>query len=172
MSNPKKLSHFNASGQATMVDVSEKEVTRREAIARGEILMQPETIALLARKALPKGDGLEAARLAGILAAKKTGELIPLCHPLGLDYVDVQINVQPDRLTLEATVRCTGRTGVEMEALTAVAVAGLTLYDMCKAVDREMVIGQIRLVKKSGGRTGEYRRPGEEFAPEGEAGTS
>ncbi|MDZ7265841.1 MAG: cyclic pyranopterin monophosphate synthase MoaC [candidate division KSB1 bacterium] len=172
MLQPPKLTHVNASGEATMVDVGEKEVTRREAVARGEVLMQPETIALLARKALPKGDALAAARLAGIMAAKKTGELIPLCHPLGLDYIDVQINVQSDRLALEATVRCSGKTGVEMEALTAVAVAGLTLYDMCKAVDREMVIGQIRLVKKSGGRSGEYRRPGEEFAPEGAAATS
>lgn len=163
MSSSHKLSHVNPRGQAAMVDVGEKETTRREAIARAQITMQSETIDLLVRKALPKGDALEIARFAGILAAKKTGELIPLCHPLGLDYVDVQIISGSDHLELEATARCTGKTGVEMEALTAVSIAALTLYDMCKAVDKTMVIGEIRLVKKSGGRSGEYLRPGEIF---------
>lgn len=163
MSSSHKLSHVNTRGQVAMVDVGEKEITRREALARARITMQPETIDLLVRKALPKGDALEIARFAGILAAKKTGELIPLCHPLGLDYVDIQIIAGNDRLELEATVRCTGKTGVEMEALTAVSIAALTLYDMCKAVDKSMVIGEIRLAKKSGGRSGEYLRPGETF---------
>lgn len=161
MPSSHKLSHINPRGQVAMVDVGEKAVTRREAIARAQITMQPETIDVLVRKALPKGDALEIARYAGILAAKKTGALIPLCHTLGLDYVDVQITVGTNRLELEAVARCTGKTGVEMEALTAVSVAALTLYDMCKAVDKSMIIGEIRLVKKSGGRSGEYIRAGE-----------
>jgi len=162
MPGAKKLSHFNQRGQASMVDVGEKATTQREAVARGKITMQAQTLELLRRTALPKGNAMEVARLAGILAAKKTGELIPLCHPLGLDYVDVQISQQRDHLAIEATVRCSGKTGVEMEALTAVSVAALTLYDMCKAVDKSMIIGEIRLVKKIGGRSGEYLREGEE----------
>lgn len=161
MSGEKKFSHLNASGQATMVDVGEKAVTAREAIARGRISMHAETVALLERNALPKGNALEIARYAGIMAAKRTGELIPLCHPLGLDFVDVQITVAREHLDIEATARCHGKTGVEMEALTAVSVAALTLYDMCKAVDKTMVIGETRLVKKTGGKSGEFVREGE-----------
>lgn len=158
MSGEKKFSHLNTSGQATMVDVGGKAVTAREAIAHGRISMQAETVALLSRNALPKGNALEIARYAGIMAAKRTGELIPLCHPLGLDFVDVQIAVAREHLEIEATARCHGKTGVEMEALTAVSVAALTLYDMCKAVDKTMVIGEIRLMKKTGGKSGDFIR--------------
>jgi cyclic pyranopterin phosphate synthase len=153
------LSHINAEGQATMVDVGEKAVTRRESVARGRIILQEETLRLLQQNSLPKGNALEAARLAGIMAAKRTGELIPLCHSLGLDFVDVQITPAKDSLEIESTVRCHGQTGVEMEALTAVSVAALTLYDMCKAVDKMMVISDIRLIKKSGGKGGDFLRP-------------
>ena len=146
-----------------MVDVSDKKVTVREAVARGEVTMRPQTLALIAAGAVPKGDVLAVARLAGIMAAKRTAELIPLCHPLPLAHVDVEL--EPDapaaRVRIESRVRVEGRTGVEMEALTAVAVAGLTLYDMCKAVDREMVVGAIRLVRKQGGRSGTFVRRGE-----------
>ena len=161
MASKKALTHLDAAGRAAMVDVGDKAVTPREAVARGQISMQAETLELLARHALPKGNALEVARYAGIMAAKKTGELIPLCHPLGLDFVDVQITPEETHLAIEAVARCRGKTGVEMEALTAVSVAALTLYDMCKAVDKAMVIGEIRLVKKSGGRSGEYVRAGE-----------
>ncbi len=157
----KKLSHLSTTGQATMVDVGEKNVTRREAIARGKVFMQADTIAVLTKNELPKGNAIEVARLAGILAAKRTGELIPLCHPLGLDYIDVQIKIAADHLDFEACARCNGKTGVEMEALTAVSIAALTLYDMCKAVDKSMSIGEIRLVKKTGGKSGDYIRAGE-----------
>ena len=163
MPNPSQLSHINAAGQATMVDVGAKAVTHREAVARGFITLQKETLLLLQQNALPKGNAIETARLAGIMAAKRTGELIPLCHPLGLDFVDVQIATQENGLAIEATARCHGQTGVEMEALTAVSVAALTLYDMCKAVDKMMVIGEIRLVKKNGGKSGEFVRPGEKL---------
>ncbi len=151
----KKLSHLSPSGQATMVDVGEKIVTRREAMAQGKIFMQAETLALLSRNELPKGHAIEIARVAGILAAKRTGELIPLCHSLGLEFVDIQIQPAADHLDIAAVVRCSGKTGVEMEALTAVSVAALTLYDMCKAVDKGMSIGEIRLVKKTGGKSGD-----------------
>jgi len=146
-----------------MVDVSGKPVTRREAVARGEVTMRPETLARIAAGTLPKGDVLAVARLAGIMAAKRTAELVPLCHPLPLSHVDVELT--PDtaraRVLLESRVAIEARTGVEMEALTAVAVAGLTLYDMCKAVDRGMTIGAVRLVRKSGGRSGTFVRRGE-----------
>ena len=146
-----------------MVDVSAKPVTAREAVARGEVTMRPETLARIAAGTLPKGDVLAVARLAGIMAAKKTADLIPLCHPLPLSHVDVELT--PDaahaRVLVEARVRVESRTGVEMEALTAVAVAGLALYDMCKAVDREMTVGAVRLVRKSGGRSGTFVRRGE-----------
>lgn len=161
MPEEKKLSHINPSGQATMVNVGAKEITAREAVAHGKIFMQTETIALLQRNALPKGNAIEIARYAGIMAAKRTGELIPLCHPLGLDFVDVQIVIHETHLALEATARCHGKTGIEMEALTAVSVAALTLYDMCKAVDKTMMIGEILLVKKTGGKSGVYIREGE-----------
>ncbi len=146
-----------------MVDVSAKAVTAREAVARGEVTMRPATLALVARGAIPKGDVLAVAKLAGVMAAKRTADLVPLCHPLPLTHVDVTLS--PDahgsRVVIEARVRVEARTGVEMEALTAVAVAGLTLYDMCKAVDREMTIGAVRLVRKSGGRSGTFARRGE-----------
>ena len=143
-----------------MVDVSAKAVTEREAVARGEVAMRPETLALIASGGMPKGDVLAVAKLAGIMAAKRTAELIPLCHPLGLTHVDVTLSPEPARrrVTIESRVRVAAKTGVEMEALTAVAVAGLTLYDMCKAVDREMTIGAIRLVEKRGGKSGTFRR--------------
>ena len=143
-----------------MVDVSAKAVTRREAVARGEVAMRAETLALIAAGALPKGDVLGVARLAGIMAAKRTADLVPLCHPLPLSHVDVRLS--PDkaraRVRIESRVAVDARTGVEMEVLTAVAVAALTLYDMCKAVDREMTIGSIRLVRKTGGRSGTFVR--------------
>jgi cyclic pyranopterin phosphate synthase len=159
----RRPSHLDARGRARMVDVSAKAVTRREAVARGEVRMRPATLAHIAAGTLPKGDVLVVARLAGIMAAKRTADLVPLCHPLPLSHVDVALT--PDaagaRVLIESRVAVSARTGVEMEALTAVAVAGLTLYDMCKAVDREMTIGAIRLVRKSGGRSGTFVRAGE-----------
>jgi len=164
MARVRRLTHLDRRGRARMVDVSAKAVTRREAVARGEVAMRAETLALIAAGALPKGDVLGVARLAGIMAAKRTAELVPLCHPLPLSHVDVRLT--PDRarsrIVIESRVTVDARTGVEMEALTAVAVAGLTLYDMCKAVDREMTIGAIRLVRKSGGRSGTFVRRDEE----------
>ncbi len=151
------LTHLDAQGQARMVDVGAKADTQREAVARGRIVMQPATLALIQKGDLPKGDVLATARLAGIMAAKRTAELIPLCHPLSL--TDIQVALAPDpaesAISIEATVRSTGKTGVEMEALTAVAVAALTVYDMAKAVDRGMRIQDIRLVRKRGGKSGE-----------------
>jgi cyclic pyranopterin phosphate synthase len=146
-----------------MVDVSAKGVTAREAVARGEVTMQAATLAAIAAGGVPKGDVLAVARLAGIMAAKRTADLIPLCHPLPLSHVDVELTPDPGglRVRIESRVRVEARTGVEMEALTAVAVAGLTLYDMCKAIDRGMTIGPIRLLEKRGGRSGVYRRAGE-----------
>lgn len=152
-----QLSHLDASGRAHMVDVGAKAETQREAIARGSVLMQPETLRLIVDGAMPKGDVLAVARVAGIMAAKKTPDLIPLCHTLLLTHASVRIEPDPgaSRLLIEATVRTRGQTGVEMEALTAVSVAALTIYDMCKAVDRGMRIGDIRLAEKRGGRSGE-----------------
>ena len=145
-----------------MVDVSAKGETARRARASGLVRMRPETLALIRDRGLAKGDVFEVARLAGILAAKRTGELIPLCHPLGLDAVELTFTpLDPGTVRIEAIVKVQGRTGVEMEALTAVTVAALTVYDMCKAVDRGMVIDQVRLEEKSGGRSGHYRRPGD-----------
>jgi cyclic pyranopterin monophosphate synthase len=146
-----------------MVDVSAKGVTAREAVARGEVRMHATTLAAIATGKLPKGDVLAVARLAGIMAAKRTADLVPLCHPLPLSHVDVELTPDPagSRVRIESRVRVEARTGVEMEALTAVAVAGLTLYDMCKAIDRDMTIGAVRLVEKRGGRSGVYRRAGE-----------
>jgi cyclic pyranopterin phosphate synthase len=143
-----------------MVDVSAKAVTAREAVARGEVNMRPATLALIASGTMPKGDVLAVAKLAGVMAAKRTADLIPLCHPLPLAHIDVTLRADPQggRVLIESRVRVQSRTGVEMEALTAVAVAGLTLYDMCKAVDREMTIGGIRLVEKRGGRSGTFVR--------------
>ncbi len=146
-----------------MVDVSEKRVTAREAVARGRVYMRPETLAAIAAGTLPKGDVLAAARTAGILAAKRTWELVPLCHPIPLGSVSVALeaNAREGCIDIEAVARATWTTGVEMEALTAVCVAALTVYDMAKAIDREMVIGEVRLVRKSGGRSGVWERPGE-----------
>jgi cyclic pyranopterin phosphate synthase len=153
------LTHFDDSGASRMVDVSGKEVTLRTARASGRVRMAARTLELVKDRGLAKGDVLEVARLAGIMAAKRTGELIPLCHPLGLDSVELTLTPEgPDTIRIEACVKVHGRTGVEMEALTAVSVAALTVYDMCKAVDRGMVIGPIQLEEKTGGRRGRYRR--------------
>ena len=141
-----------------MVDVGDKPVTSREAVARGSITMSPEALKLVRTGAVKKGDPLQTARLAGILAAKQTSSLIPLCHPLPLSSVNVELTAQARGYEIEARVRTTSQTGVEMEALTAVAVAALTIYDMVKAVDKTMVIGDIRVMMKSGGRSGTYRR--------------
>jgi cyclic pyranopterin phosphate synthase len=155
-----KLSHLDEQGRARMVDVSEKEITSRIAIARGTVHMRPETLALILEDKIEKGDVFSVARVAGIMAAKKTSELIPMCHPLAITSVEIDLMPQqePARVEIEASVRVSGKTGVEMEAMTAVSVAGLTIYDMCKAVDREMSLGEIRLVKKSGGKSGTFIR--------------
>jgi cyclic pyranopterin phosphate synthase len=153
------LTHFDESGASRMVDVSGKEVTLRMARASGRVVMQPETLRRITDRGFAKGDVLEVARLAGIMGAKRTGDLIPLCHPLGIDSVELTLApAPPDAVQIEATVKVTGRTGVEMEALTAVSVAALTIYDMCKAVDRGLLIGEIRLEEKTGGKSGPYRR--------------
>ena len=152
------LSHLDEKGKARMVDVSDKAVTSREALARGEITMSAMALRLIRQGALAKGDPLQAARLAGIMAAKKTPELIPLCHPLPLTHVSVELTPTRRGYRIDARVRTASQTGVEMEALTAVAVAALTIYDMVKAVDKEMVIGRICLIEKTGGRSGHYRR--------------
>ncbi|NTW01937.1 MAG: cyclic pyranopterin monophosphate synthase MoaC [Oscillochloris sp.] len=153
----KALTHLDAQGRAHMVDVGAKAETQREAIARGRVTMRPETLQMIIGGAIPKGDVLAVARVAGIMAAKRTSELIPLCHALLLTHVSIQIvpSIAGDGLEIEATVRIRGQTGVEMEALTAVSVVALTIYDMCKAVDRAMRIGDIRLAEKRGGRSGD-----------------
>jgi cyclic pyranopterin monophosphate synthase len=158
-----ELSHVDADGKARMVDVGHKRDTVRAAMARGVVRMQRSTVELIQRNAMQKGDVLTVAKLAGIMAAKRTSELIPLCHPLPLTSVDLtfHFDVEEGRLNIESVARVTGKTGVEMEALTAVAAAALTVYDMCKAVDREMCITNIRLIEKRGGRSGLFRRPGE-----------
>ena len=156
----RKLSHVDSSGHVRMVDVSDKPVTRREAIARGRVFMHRDTIALIRAGRTPKGNVLATAHLAGVMAAKRTAEMIPLAHPLTLDAVDLAFNLDASSSSvgIEARVRTRGRTGVEMEALTAVTVAALTLYDMLKAVDRGMVMGEFALWEKRGGRSGTYRR--------------
>lgn len=161
--SPDQLSHIDAHGRARMVDVAAKPDTPREATARGRLVMQPSTLALIQSGGMPKGDVFAVAQVAGIMAAKRTHELIPLCHPLALTYVDVTFTPvapategQPAALEISATVRTVGKTGAEMEALVAVAVAGLTIYDMCKAVDRAMHLEAVRLVHKSGGKSGEW----------------
>jgi cyclic pyranopterin monophosphate synthase len=152
-----QLSHFDESGASRMVDVGAKEITARLARAEALVSMQPETLRLITNRQVAKGDVFEVARLAGIMATKRTADLIPLCHPLGLDHVAVALDPLDDRtVRIEATVGVHGRTGVEMEALTAVSVAALTVYDMCKSVDRGMTIGPIRLLEKSGGRSGHF----------------
>lgn len=152
------LTHFDAAGRAAMVDVSAKEETARTATARGRIVMQPATLALIREGRAGKGDVLGVARIAGIMAAKRTHELIPLCHPLMISKVSLDLEPEgEDAVAIEATVKVSGRTGVEMEALTAVSVAALTVYDMVKAVDRSMRIEDVRLVHKAGGKSGEFR---------------
>jgi len=151
-----RLSHLDDTGAVRMVDVGNKPVTAREAVARGRITMSREALRQVRAGVLKKGDPLQVARLAGIMAAKRTADLIPLCHPLPLSHLDVQLLPGRDGYTIEARARTSSRTGVEMEALTAVAVAALTIYDMVKAVDKTMVIGEIRLVEKRGGRSGHY----------------
>lgn len=152
------LTHFDAQGQAHMVDVAAKASTHRVAIAEGRITMLPATLALIQAGTAKKGDVLGIARIAGIQAAKKTSDLIPLCHPIALTRVAVEFDIEPDAHSVRcrATAECTGQTGVEMEALSAVSVALLTIYDMCKAVDRRMVMGGVRLMEKRGGKSGEF----------------
>ena len=153
------LTHVNARGEAHMVDVSEKDVTHREAVAESFVVMKPETLDLIQSGSAAKGDVFATARIAGILAAKRTSELIPLCHPIALTSVRVDlIACPPDRVHIISEVRCDEKTGVEMEALTAASVAALTIYDMCKAVDRGMEIVTTRLLKKSGGKSGIFER--------------
>lgn len=152
------LTHFDSDGNAHMVDVSAKDETERVAIARGRVLMKAETLAVIMQGGIGKGDVLSVAQLAGIMGAKKTPDLIPLCHPLALTKVDVTLRCLPEEPAVEITATCKlkGRTGVEMEALTAVSVAGLTVYDMCKAIDKGMVLSDIRLIHKSGGKSGTF----------------
>ena len=159
MAEQPTLSHLDERGHARMVDVSAKDVTAREATARGRVVLQPSTLALIVAGQMPKGDVFATARVAGIMAAKRTHELIPLCHPLPISGVTVDLapSALGDAVEIEATVRVSGQTGVEMEALTAVSVAALTVYDMCKAVERGMRIEDVRLVAKSGGASGDYR---------------
>lgn len=159
----RELTHLDAAGHARMVNVGDKKVTGRTAVARGRVEMNPATLATLLAGGIPKGDVLAAARIAGIMAAKRTPDLIPLCHQIALDGVELQFVASgPGTLEIEARVTVTARTGAEMEALVAVSVAGLTIYDMCKAVDRGMVLDAVRLVAKSGGQSGEYWREGEQ----------
>ncbi len=155
-----KLSHLDAEGRARMVDVSEKKATERVAVARGTISLRPETLTLIMEKRVEKGDVFSVARVAGIMGAKKTPDLIPMCHPLNITSVEISLTPEknPTRIEIETRVKVTGQTGVEMEAMTAVSVCALTIYDMRKAVDREMTIGEIRLVKKSGGKSGTFIR--------------
>ena len=154
-----EFSHIDAEGKAVMVDVSDKDVTERTATARGSVSMAAATLGKIVAGGVAKGDVLSVARLAGIMAAKRTADLVPLCHPLTLTAIDVELRCDEERsiVEIEATCRLAGRTGVEMEALTAVSVAALTIYDMCKAVDRGMTIGDIRLVHKAGGRSGTFQ---------------
>jgi cyclic pyranopterin phosphate synthase len=155
-----KLTHFDKQGKATMVDVGDKALTLREAVACVSVLMKPQTLKLIKKGMIGKGDVLGVARVAGIMAAKKTPDLIPMCHPLNISSVSIEfaVNTKENKIDIKTTVRLTGQTGVEMEALTAASVAALTIYDMCKAVDKEMVISDIMLLKKSGGKSGNFAR--------------
>jgi len=154
------LTHFNASGEAHMVDVGKKDITTREGVAEGRIYMEPETLQKIMEGSHKKGDVLGIARVAGIIGSKKTPDLIPLCHPIMITSVDVELTPEPEKNAVhcKAVVRCNGQTGVEMETITAVQVALLTIYDMCKAVDRGMVISDVGLLSKSGGKSGSWRR--------------
>jgi cyclic pyranopterin phosphate synthase len=155
-----KLTHFDKEGRARMVDVGAKTSTRRIAVVSGKVIMKPETLRRIIDKRIEKGDVLGVARVAGIMAAKRTGEIIPLCHPLSIDTVEIdfQPDVKQSEVRIETTVKSTGKTGVEMEALVATAAAALTIYDMCKAVDRGMKISEVMLLRKSGGKSGTYTR--------------
>lgn len=163
----RKLSHIDESGRAQMVGIGEKPITHRICVARGQVQMAAETLACIAEGRVPKGDVLLTARLAGIGAAKRTDEWIPLCHSLPLDLIEIELIPDPagPRILIEARVETHAKTGVEMEALVAVSAAGLTIYDMCKAIDRGISIGEIRLVSKSGGKSGSWERPGESRGP-------
>ena len=154
-----QLTHFDEQGRSRMVDVSDKAITKREALAGGAISMQPKTFNMIVKKEMQKGDVLEVARVAGIMGAKQASALIPMCHPLNISGVEIGYRFHEETATIdiEATVRITGKTGVEMEALTAVSVTALTIYDMCKAVDRGMTISGIRLLRKSGGKSGVFQ---------------
>ena len=153
-----ELSHFDREGRVAMVDTSGKLISTRRAVASGRVLMSPETIAAVKNHTTPKGDPLETARLAGIMAAKRTSDLIPLCHPLPVTHIDVRAELRDFGVYLEAEVATNAHTGVEMEALTAVSVAALTIYDMCKAVDKSMTLTEIRLDSKTGGKSGDFHR--------------
>ena len=157
----KRLTHFDRGGNAVMVDVTEKAMTERVAVATGSVAMKPSTLKAILAKGVKKGDVLAVARLAGIMAAKRTHELIPLCHPLALSAISIDLTPNKKRHTVDitATVKIAGKTGVEMEALTAVSVAALTVYDMCKAIDRGMIVTDVRLRHKSGGKSGTYEAP-------------
>ena len=157
-----KLTHFDDDGKARMVDVTEKSATVREAVASGSISMKADTLKLIKQGKVEKGDVLGVARVAGIMAAKKTSELIPMCHPLSITSVaiDFAIDDKKNKVDIKSTVKVTGQTGVEMEALTGTCVAALTIYDMCKALDKEMIIGEILLLEKSGGKSGTFKRYG------------
>jgi len=156
----KTLTHLDRQGRARMVDVSKKPVTRREAVARCLVIMKRKTLQLILDNQIPKGDVLTVARVAGIMAAKKTSELIPMCHPLNISSVEIEFktDTEKNRIDIQSTVKVSGRTGVEMEALTATAIAALTVYDMCKSVDKEMVITDVMLIGKKGGKSGVFRR--------------
>jgi cyclic pyranopterin phosphate synthase len=158
------LTHLDEKGRARMVEVGGKPETAREAIARGRVEMKAETLRLILEGGLPKGDVLGTARVAGVMAAKRCSEMIPMCHPLRLTGIELSFDPAGDGLDIESVVRALDRTGVEMEAMTAVSVAALTIYDMCKAVDKAMTISGIRLVKKTGGKSGTFIRPGESVA--------
>jgi cyclic pyranopterin phosphate synthase len=153
-----QLSHVDDEGRVRMVDTSDKATTTRQAVASARVLMSPETVLAVQHHRTPKGDPLEAARLAGIMAAKRTAELIPLCHPLPLTHVDVQATIKDYGVYLESSVSTNAQTGVEMEALTAVTVAALTVYDMCKALDKGIIISDVRLERKTGGKSGDFVR--------------
>ncbi len=153
-----EFTHFNAQGESHMVDVSTKHITQRQAVARGQIFMEEETLEKIYDSQIAKGDVLEVARLAGIMAAKQTQHLIPLCHPLLISSVEIRFTREQRSIMIEAAVRVSGQTGVEMEAMTAVSVTALTIYDMCKAIDRSMVISSICLIKKEGGKSGLFER--------------
>lgn len=154
----KNFSHLDKQGKAKMVDITEKPVTKRKAVARGSVYMKPETLKLIEDKKIPKGDVFCVAKIAGVMAAKNTGNIIPMCHPLNITSVDIEFNIdtQKSKIDIESQVKIVGQTGVEMEALTAVSAAALTIYDMCKAVDKEMIISDIMLIEKRGGRSGIY----------------